>query len=141
MIFHLILECLKIQKNQHIFRISLQKKEYSSQLIKSLIEDKINIDPEYMISNIDNLRKEKSNIFNLINNESNIFLDEVIMNIFESKLMIYFESIENISNEILFGHEMKIFEQQIQVLDKISLNDDDSDDGDYNLLCKLYSVT
>ena len=115
--------------------------KYSSEVIKSIIEDKINIDPEYMISNIDNLKKEKSNIFNMIKNESNIFLDEVIMNIFESKIMIYFESIENISKEkengFLFGNAMKLFEQQIQILDNISLK---SEGNDYNHLCKLYCV-
>ena len=129
----LILE--KILQNNEVIK-------YSSEVLKIILENKININPEYMISNIDNLRKEKSNILNMINNEENIFLDEVIMNIFESKLMIYFESIENISyekkNEILFGNSMKIFEQQIQVLDNISLK---NEDNDYNLLCKLYSLT
>ena len=132
----LILE--KILKNNEVIK-------YSSEVLQSIIEDKINIDPnniENMISNIDNLRKEKSNIFNKINNESNIFLDEIIINIFESKFMIYFESIENMNKEkengILFDNEIKLFEQQIQVLDSISLK---SEDNNYNLLCKLYSVT
>ena len=129
----LILE--KILQNNEVIK-------YSSEVLKIILENKININPEYIISNIDNLRKEKSNILNMINNEENIFLDEVIMNIFESKLMIYFESIENMSyenkNEILFGNSMKIFEQQIQVLDNISLK---NEVNDYNLLCKLYSLT
>jgi len=132
----LILE--KILKNNDLIK-------YSSEVLKIILENKINIDPENfenMISNIDNLKKEKSKMINMINNESNIFLDEVIMNIFESKLMIYFESIENMCKEnkngILFGNAMKIFEQQIQVLDSISLK---NEDNDYNLLCKLYSVT
>ena len=117
--------------------------KYSSEVIRNIIEDKININSEYMIYNIDNLRKEKINIFNMINNKLNIFLDEIIMNIFESKLMIYFESIENINKEnekgILFGNSMKIFEQMIHVLDKISLKNE-NENNDYNLLCKLYSV-
>ena len=134
----------------------------SSQIFKIILENIINAFPSSMISNFDYIKKEKSELVKKINNTKNLFLDEVIMNIIEGKISIYFEYIptldpktteksypkyykdntSGIKNEtgIVFDNSLNIFEQTINFLDSISNQVSIDEDKENIHLCKLYSI-
>jgi len=134
----------------------------SSQIFKIILENIIDPFPSSMISNFDFLKEEKSELIKKINNTKNEFLDEVIMNIIEGKISIYFEYIPNldsktteelykkyykdnkngIKNEtgIVFDNSLKIFKQTINFLDSISNQASIDEDKENIHLCKLYSI-
>ena len=131
---------------------------YCSDIFKIILEDLININPNEMINNLIKIKEEKSLIFRKINKQKNIVLDEVIMNIFETKIMLYFESIKDLNKEILkelysdnfendekfiiFGNSIKLFKQAIQFLDEIDVIDDFDNNSQNNIyLSKLYCIT
>ena len=132
-----------------------------SQIFIIIFENIIDNSPVYMINNLDNIKKEKSNILKIINNSKNIFLDEIIMNILEGKIMIYFETIKQLNREILeelypkyfndsqniisnnergiiFDNSINIFKQTLQFLDEIIIKNN-NDINNINI-CKLYSI-
>ena len=147
-----ICEYNKIQINEFrelIIEIILENNfciQYSSSIFKNIIDNIIDINPKEMINNIEKIKDEKSLIFKKINNMKNAFLDEIIMNIFEGKIMIYFESIQDLNNNIIeelypkyfkynqnleiktekgiiFDTSLKIFEKIIKYLDEKSTID------------------
>ena len=70
----------------------------SSQIIKIIIENtNIDIEPDSMTENINSIKEEDSPLFIKLNNTKNEFLVEIIMDIFERKIMKYFKFIINIT--------------------------------------------
>ena len=134
----------------------------SSQIFKIILENLIDAFPTNMIGNFDCIKEENTELFKKINNAKNPFLDEVIMNIIEGKVSIYFEYIPNldsktkeelypkynkdnrieIKNEtgIVFDNSLEIFKQTINFLDSISNAASIDENKDNIHLCKLYSI-
>ena len=134
----------------------------SSQIIKIIIENAgITSDPYIMESNLKNIKNEKSNMFKILNNTENSFLEEVIMNIFERKIAKYFELIPNLEEDelknsyktyyeqnkkgrnktgIIFDKSFLIFEQTIKNLDSFSKLNNKKQKEKNSTLLKLYSV-
>lgn len=74
----------------------------SSQIITIIIEDSgVNSIPHNFESNFKNIQTKNSKILEIINNTKNAFLEEVIMNIFERKVLKYFELIPNLDDKEL----------------------------------------
>ena len=103
----------------------------------------MDFDPENMINNNNLIKEEDSSLFKKINDTQNEFLDEVIINIFETKINVYFESIPNLESNLLkevfpkyyednhnakiknltgiiFDKSLNIFQQTIKFLDSFS---------------------
>ena len=137
----------------------------SSQLFKIILENVIEINPQDMEGNLDAIKSEESPMFRKINNTNNSFLDEVIMNIFEGKISVFFEQIPELDGEnmknlykkyytdnqkskiknptgIVFDNSLNIFKELIQFLDDLSKKKDDKEiNKKENIhLCKLYSL-
>ena len=127
----------------------------SSQIIKFILENIIISNPNEFENNLEYLRDEDSVIFKKLNNTENSFLDEVIMNIFEGKICVYFESIKNCDNKelypkffkskdkinetgIVFDISLEVFKETIKFLDSFSLKKT-GENGNIHL-CKLYSI-
>ena len=127
----------------------------SSQIIKFILENVIVSNPYEFENNLEYLRDEESVIFKKLNNTENSFLDEVIMNIFENKIFVYFESIKNFENKelfpkffqskdkinetgIVFDISFEVFKKTIEFLDSFSLKKT-GENGNIHL-CKLYSI-
>ena len=133
-----------------------------SQIIKIIIENGgVDCDPEYMDSNIDNIKTSDSEMLRRLNNEKNLFLEEVIMNIFERKIAKYFELIpfleekemknsyqiyydqnkkEKNKTGIIFNKSFQIFEDAIKNLDLISKSNNQKKNQENTNLLKLYCV-
>ena len=136
----------------------------NSEIIKIILENTIDISPLDMLNNLNLIKEETSHLFKKINNYKSPFLDEVIMNILEVKITVYFGSIKDlgtkekeenynkyfkdnknakIENEtgIIFDNSLKIFKQTIEFLDWISdLNEKKKKTEENIHLCKLYSI-
>ena len=136
----------------------------SSQIIKVILENVIDSNPEMMENNLDLIKEENSQIFRKINNTQNNFLDEIIMNILERKVRYYFKYIPKLRREtkeqlypkyfkdnkntnfinetgIIFDNSLNIFKQTIEFLDSISSFNENNDNQNDNIhLCKLYSI-
>ena len=131
----------------------------SSQVIKIIIENAgIESYPSTIENNIDYIRGEDSSMFKTLNNTKNAFLEEVIMNIFERKIIKYFELIPTLDEKqlkdsykkyfeirkgkskawIIFDKSFTIFQDTIKILDSIS-KFKISNKENTNLL-KLYSI-
>ncbi len=134
----------------------------SSQLFKIILETTVNSDINKMINNFDLIKDNSDALLKLLNNTKNIFLDEVLMNLFEAKVSHYFESISNNKlssleelfpkyyndnedksynfNEtgIIFDNSLKIFKGLIEFLDSVTLEENKNDGNTH--LCKLYSI-
>lgn len=131
-----------------------------SQIIKIILENIIDSNPELMANNLDLIKEEKSQNFQKINDSQNLFLDEIIINILESKVRAYFTSIPKLSknlkeelfpkyykdnkysehsNEtgIAFDNSIEIFKETIKILDLISSK---SGEIKNEKICKLYSI-
>ena len=134
----------------------------SSQIFKFILENVIDAFPTNMSSNFECIKEENTELFKKINNDNNPFLDEVIMNIIEGKVIIYFEYIPNLNSKtkeelyqkyykdnkngkinetgIVFDNSLEIFKQTINFLDSIS-NSALIDECKENIhICKLYSI-
>ena len=71
--------------------------KYSSPIINILIEKSgIKSSPLEFDKNIKNLKEGKSSLLSLLNKTKNDFLEEIIMNIFERKIIKYFELIPSL---------------------------------------------
>ena len=142
--------------NKILTKNNLIKNSY--QLIGMIIEKNgIKSEPIEFYNNIKNIQKENYPLISLINKTKNDYMDEIIMNIFERKIIKYFELIPILNendlennyqifyeqNEngkvinktgIIFDKSFSIFLETIKILDNITLQNDES-----NLL-KLYSI-
>ena len=134
----------------------------SSQIFKIILENLIDVFPSSMINNFYNIKEEKSKLFKKINNAKNPFLDEVIMNIIEGKISIYFEYIPSLDSKtkeklypkynndsksrikskagIVFDNSLEIFKQTINFLDSISISSSIDEDKNNIHILKLYSI-
>ena len=145
----------KILKNSNLIK-------FSSEIIKIIIENAgIDCNPESMETNLENIRSEDSPMFLTLNNGNNAFLDEVIMNIFERKIMKYFELIPEIKKKenqalfktyfeqnkngnnktgIIFDKSFQIFQETLKILDSISVSNVNNKNKENTNLLKLYSI-
>ena len=131
----------------------------NSQIIKIILENVISSNPLDMKSNFDLLKEEESEMIKILNNQKNIILDEVIMNILEGKISVYFEWIPTLPDctlkelfptylknnkekyRMLLDESYKIFNQTIKFLDSISNSNNEKENQKENInLCKLYSI-
>ncbi len=130
----------------------------NSQIIKLILENVILSNPTKMNSNLKLLKTENSKMIKILNKQKNAVLDEVIMNILEGKITVYFESIPKLSNyelkllfpnysknckeeyRILFDDSFEIFKQTINFLDSCSNSKNKLSIEDNINLCKLYSI-
>ena len=130
----------------------------NSQIIKLILENVIISNPSDMNANLDFLRTENSKMIIKLNKQKNAVLDEVIMNILEGKISVYFEWIPKLDDgslkklfptywkntkeeyKILFDESFDIFKDTIKFLDSIS-NSKGKINIDENInLCKLFSI-
>ena len=150
---------------QLILEKILEKNELiknSSQMIKMIIESEdISCSVESIEKNIGNIRDGQSLMFKRLNEVQNAFLDEIIMDIFERKIIKYFELIPTLKDKklekyfktyftqnkkganktgIIFDKSFKIFEKALKILDSISdVNYEKKENQNTNLL-KLYCI-
>ena len=132
----------------------------SSQIIKLILDTFINSKPKEILYNLEKIKNDESPILSALNDTQNPFLEEIIMNIFEGKINIYFDLIKELDSNlkqklypkyfkdtinsnvnetgIIFDNSLNIFKQCIQFLDKF-LNNNYNKTGNINL-CKLYSI-
>ena len=135
----------------------------SSKIFQLILENTIDFSPTEIINNLDLIKGEESPIFKKLNVTDSEFLDEVIMNIFERKFRVYFESIPKLDRSIkeelypkylkdnkysnnkndtgiVFDNSFEIFKQTIQFLDSISKENCSNNPKENQHLCKLYSI-
>ena len=133
----------------------------SSQIIKIIIENAgLDSNPSLFEENINSIKEEQSSMFKTLDKTNNTFLEEVIMNIFERKIMKYFELIPSLDEKnlkelfntyyeqnkkeknktgIIFDTSFNIFEMIINILDSISTSNQKNAEENTNIL-KLYSI-
>ena len=137
----------------------------SSQFIGIILENALEDDPKVIRDNLSMIKEKKSPLLRKINNAKNEFLDQVVMNILERKISVFFELIPELDEEallksyrkflednknsktknltgILFGDSFEAFQELIQFLDKISTKDDNEENNktENMHLCKLYAI-
>lgn len=122
--------------------------------LKTKLEDLISYEPEEIINNPEKLNSQNINILEEFKNETNLAFEEIIINTFENKFLLYFDNIktleekskeklfpkyfQNINNEslIVFDMSLKIFKQTIIFLDETSVENNNE-----IILGKLYSIS
>ena len=150
-----------------LFEKILEKNELiinSSQLFKIILENVVDIRGTEMIDNLKNIKEDKSPLWKMMNNTQNEFLDEVLLNIFEEKIVSFFDSINKLDNDdlkelypqyykdnnnakiknetgIIFDNSFDIFKQVAQFLDAIiDLDNQINNNNENTHLAKLYSI-
>ena len=150
-----------------LFEKILEKNEMiinSSQLFKILVENVVDINPTEMKSNLESILEEESPLWKMINNTQNNILDEIIINIFEEKIVSFFDSIHKFKNDelkqlypqyskdnnnskfrnetgIILDNSFDIFKEVTEYLDKIKDLENQINDNNQNThLAKLYSI-
>jgi len=73
----------------------------STEIMSIIINNTLNHSIEGIISNLDIIYDSKSKIIKMLNDSKKIFLDEIIINIFETKINLYFDLIPYSSEEKL----------------------------------------
>ena len=135
----------------------------NSQLFKIIIENVIDTGTD-MINNLESINDDESPFWKMINNTKNEFLDEVLQNIFEEKVVSFFDSINKLDNEdlkelfpqylmdnfnkkyinetgVILDNSFDIFKQVTEFLDNIKDKENQINNGDKNIhLAKLYSI-
>ena len=135
----------------------------SSQLFKIIVENVIDIGQE-MVNNLESIIDDDSPYWKMINNTKSDFLDEVLQNIFEEKVLSFFDSIHKLDNEVLdqlypqylkdnfnkkyinetgiiLDNSFDIFKQVMQFLEQNKENENKNELEDKNIhLAKLYSI-
>ena len=119
------------------------------------LEDIISFEPGKILDNFEKLNSLKYSDFIGNKLEKNIFLEEVIINKFENKFLMYFNSIKNLeksskeklfpkyfNNEkdeylLIFDLSLQLFQKAIIFLDKISIENNDNEID----LEKIYSLS
>ena len=138
--------------------------KYSSQLIKVIVENVVDITVSDMENNLNSIKEDESPLWKMFNNANNEFLDEVLLNIFEEKIIAFFDSIDkldketleelypqyfednknkNINNEtgIILDYSFTIFQQVTQYLEQLINLEKELNDNELNYhLAKLYSI-
>ena len=74
---------------------------YSYPFMSILMNGFVSSDPSEMDLNIKNFQEDKTTWLGLINNANNEILNQILLNIFEKKINIYFESIPNLGDQDL----------------------------------------
>ena len=111
----------------------------SSQIIDIIIQNSgVNYQPKKIKNNLKYLSSEISPALSLLNKTENNILEEILMNIFERNIAIYFELLPN-KNEIFLDKSFSIFKDTIKILDDISNKNKVKNTKNSNLL-KLYSI-
>ena len=135
----------------------------NSQLFKIIIENVIDTGAE-MINNLESINDDDSPFWKMINNTKNDILDEVLQNIFEEKVVSFFDSINKLDNEVLnelypqyfkdncnkkyenetgviLDHSFDIFKQVTEFLDKIKDTKNQINNEEKNVhLAELYAI-
>ena len=132
----------------------------NNQIIKFIIN--IGDSPNEMEKYLGKIQESNSILLKSINdNDKNEFLEQIIINIFENKILSFFNNIPNLDfnndeirnqfekyNEdrretnIIFGLPQTIFENCIKQLDAIYGNDNNNDNEIENKnICKLYAIS
>ena len=147
-----------------ILNIILEKNDLiknSSQIIKTIIEySGVDSEPDLMMENINCITEEYSLLFMVLNKTKNEFLEQIIMDIFERKIIKYYEMIPNLDEQqlkknyyiyfnqnkkeknktgIIYDKSFYMFKGAIDILNSISENENNNENN-INLL-KLYSIT
>ena len=86
---------------------------YSTQIMTFIINNILDHSIEGIGNNLDIIHDSKSNYLKILNNSKKIFLDEILINIFETKINIYFDSIPYASDEILENYYPKVYFDKI----------------------------
>ena len=166
-------EYIKINNDnfrEELFKIILENNDFiknSSQIIKIMIENVIDvINPSEMIDNLDNIKNEKNKLLRKINNTKNIFLDEVVLNIFEGKINLFFDIIPDLDKDVMkeyyqkyykdnnqkdkiknktgivFDNSFEVYKQCILFLDELTIiGDNEKNNEEQNIhLSKLYAI-
>ena len=120
--------------------------------LKDGIEKLISYEPSEMMNNLNKINTFYNSISQEINIDTSVYLEEIIMNIFENTIMKYFKDIKYLSNEIkkklyqtffnynldyliMLDFSLKLFQQSIDLLEKaLEKNNDKVHFG------KLYSI-
>ena len=145
----------------------LEKKEFiknSSQIIRLILGNVFEAMPSEMLNNLESIKMDDGKLFRKINNINDEFLDEIILNIFEGKITLFFEQITELDEKslkdlypkyfkdnqgkirnitgIVFDNSLDIFKQVVEFLDNISSKKDDIElNKKENIhICKLYSI-
>jgi hypothetical protein len=134
----------------------------SSQIIKIIIENSgVDSEPDSMIENINSIKHEESPMFKKLNKTKNAFLEEIIMDIFERKILKYYELIpeldklklnqyfityfeqnkkEKNKTGIIFDKTLDMFKEAVDILTSISNNEINNENENNMNLVKLYSI-
>ena len=72
---------------------------YSHNFISLVMDVFLSSEPPYIETTIKNFQEDQGTLLELINSTNNDILNEIILNIFESKINIYFDSIPNLIKE------------------------------------------
>ena len=156
----------KAKYKELILKKILEKNElikYSSQIINIIIEDiGVNCEPKEFENNIKKIKDGDCPMLLLLNKTKNDFLEEIIMNVFERKIIKYFELIPKLNEEeledlfkiyyeqnekgkkvnktgIIFDKSFSIFKDTINILNDICIQKNQKDNDNLNLI-KLYSI-
>ena len=131
---------------------NLNKTRFS--ILKKKLEEKVSFKPEEIMNNLDKINDSNSSLLKEINEEKNLFLDELIIEFFENKFLMFFNCIKKLKektkeklfpkyfqdsksdNLTIFDLSLILFKQAISFLDKISTTN-----TDYINIGKLYSIT
>ena len=163
-------EFIKITKEnfrKELLEIIMQKDEFifnNYQIFKYILY--IDNTPEGIINNKNNILEKQSLLFKVINDCKKPYLEETILNIFEYKILNYFNMITEINfddepnnkinfdlyykskvnnnpNEtlILFDLSLKIFKECIDYLDCLENNGFDKEENKNHNLYKLYCIS
>ena len=104
-----------------IIEIILENQElipYSTQIMTYIVNTNLNHSIEGIANNLDLIHDSKSKIIKMLNSSKKIFVDEMLINIFETKINIFFDLIPFASDEELEKHYPKLY------LDKLNKIDD-----------------
>ena len=100
-----------------IIEIILENKElipHSTKILTYVINDTLDHSIKGILNNLDIIHDSNSKIIKMLNNSKKIFVDEILINIFETKINIYFDLIKYASDEELEKYYRKLY------LDKIN---------------------
>jgi hypothetical protein len=86
---------------------------YSTQIMTFIINNILDHSIEGIGNNLDIIHDSKSNFLKKLNNSKKVFLDEILINIFETKINIYSDSIPYASDEILENYYPKVYFDKI----------------------------
>ena len=136
---------------------------FSHTFMSIILNGFLSYEPAFIDKNIINFQRSKSPLLELINNSNNDLLNEILLNIFESKINLYFESIpyipkcdkhlypkyfeymENNNNInptfILSDESLILFKNSVNILETIYKNKKEGNkDINNDLICGLYSI-